>query len=112
MTTLPTLGLLSVVDGRLMGDIGQVYEVIGHFIGRPAFTHELPMFAEKVRPMIAAEFPELEAHKDEPWTDARDAALARYGEKVVAPPAWTGATRDQRSPLETLSAAIERARSQ
>lgn len=112
MSTLPTLGLLGVVDGRLMGDIGDVYQVIGHFIGRSAFTHELPMFAEKVRPMIVAEFPDMAGHKGQPWTDARDATLARHGETVEVPAVWAGATREESGPLETLPAALERARSQ
>lgn len=112
MTTLPTLGLLGVVDGRLMGDIGDVYQVISHFIGRDAFTHELPMFAEKVRPMILASFPDMAGFQAQPWTEARDATLARHGVAVEVPDDWAGATRDDRGPLKTLSAAMKRARAQ
>lgn len=112
MTQLPTLGLLGVVDGRLMGDIGDVYHVIGHFIGRPAFTHELPMFLVEVRPLIVAAFPDMAEYKGQPWMAARDATLARHGEMVEVPVDWEGATREEREPLETLSPAIERARAQ
>lgn len=112
MSTLPTLGLLSVVDGRLMGDMGDVYRVISHFIGREAFTHELPMFAEKARPMIAAHWPLMDAGRALEWQDVRDDVLRVYGETVEAPPEWEGALLETRTPLETLAPALQRARRQ
>ena len=112
MSILPTLGLLSIADGRLMGDIGDVYEVISLFIGRPAYTHELPMFADKLRPLIISRFPNMAGHKAKPWAEVRDATVALYGATVEVPDDWAGAAKEDRGPIETIVEAVARARRQ
>ena len=111
MTTLPTLGVLSIADGRLMGPRGttpatngieHVYAAMSHLIGRPAFTHDLAFYGKAAMQIVVADFPDM-AWREEPWTEARDRALNNYGEMVTVPDTWAGAIADDRGPISTLT---------
>lgn len=108
MAELPTLGMLSITDGRLMSDIGDVYEVVSHFIGRPAYTHELPGYAPAISKIVVAEFPGLAGDESRPWEALRDAAIAKHGERMIIPDAWAESIADGKRPMETLRDALIR----
>lgn len=67
--TFPLAQILSITTGRLMCDMGGVYEILNHITGDNLYTHVLPRAARFARPFIAEAFPELEAA----WT-AQNAA--------------------------------------
>lgn len=108
MAKLPTCGLLSIADGRLMDDIGQVYEVISFFIGRPAYTHELPRYGDMAEPIIESKYPDLTANKDLPWKAVREWALAKFGPTIDVPDAWKGSLADGKTVSENLIEALLR----
>ena len=103
---LPTLGLCAIVDGRLMGDIGEVYEVISHFIGRPTYTHELPKYSRLAAAQIAAAFPAMSGRENDPWQDVRAAVLAEYGASVDVPDEWAGSATDGKGPIANIADAM------
>lgn len=111
MAHLPTIGLLTVADGRLMGDIDTVYDVLGYFVGRHLMTHELPMYAERARPLIVAQFPDM-SRAEEGWEVVRDRAIALHGPAVEVPEAWKDALADGKDALTTFPEALERAKAQ
>ena len=60
-----TASVLSCVTGRLMGDIGGVYEVLGWMTGESLFTHQLPRVSREATPVILVAHPTLQAAIDE-----------------------------------------------
>lgn len=59
-----TFGLgivLSATTGRLLCDMGGVYEILNHMTGDNLFTHVLPRAFRFAAPLIKAQYPELEA---------------------------------------------------
>ena len=88
----PTTHVLSIVTGRLMGDIGGVYEVLNWMTGESLFTHQLPRVSYEAKPVIIAAIPALQRAVDEAdevttenWEKWRDAWLARYGATLAVP---------------------------
>ena len=61
----PLSGILGVTTGRLMGDIGELYEVLGFMTGGPVWTHELPAAARLAAPEIARQHPDLPTEADD-----------------------------------------------
>lgn len=57
----PTSGVLSTITGRLMGDIGEVYEVLNWMTGESVFTHQIPRISREAQPVIIAAHPQLAA---------------------------------------------------
>ncbi|WP_099863819.1 DUF7736 domain-containing protein [Pararhizobium haloflavum] len=104
---LPTIGLLSITDGRLMGDIGTVYEVLSHFVGRPVFTHEIPKYGRLARPIILKDFEQLDTTDCPDWQAARDWAVAHFGEEMEVPAGWAGVLADGKSPIENLNNIVD-----
>lgn len=110
--SFPISAVLSVVTGRLMGDIGEVYEVLNFMTGESLFTHQLPRVSREAAPVIIARHPSLQAAVDEAeqvtpenyreWlTRWRD----RYGE-AMAVPLLTIAEHQRIDPLSELSEKI------
>jgi len=55
-----TIGaVLSVTTGRLVCDIGDVYDILNHITGDNLFTHVLPRACRFAEPLILEAFPEL-----------------------------------------------------
>ena len=113
--TVPTLGLLSITDGRLMRDIGEVYKTFEPMAGRQVWTHELPGLARRlmatglVETLPAAFQPQNTEHLS--FAEARDSALAAHGETITLPEAFRGCLdMTKRNPVETLDDAIVAAR--
>lgn len=106
MTALPTLGLLSITDGRLMGDIGTVYKVVSFFIGRDAYTHELPKYGRMIEPILVEKWPDLAGDENTPWETVRDAALKKHGNAISVPDEWAGSLADGKGPIQNLTEAL------
>lgn len=66
--SFPTVVVVSVVTGRLLCPIGDLYDVLSHLVGRPVFTHEIPEACP-----VAQEFARLRAASPNP-KEAPDAA--------------------------------------
>lgn len=89
---LPTADVLSVVTGRLMGDIGGVYEVLNWMTSESLFTHQLPRVGREATPAILAAHPllqhainEAEQVTTENWEEWRDTWVYRYGAMLAIP---------------------------
>lgn len=59
MTNFPTHAVLSTCTGRLMGDIGGVYQVMSYMLGRDAYTHELAHYGKQAAEALRYAHPEL-----------------------------------------------------
>jgi hypothetical protein len=88
----PIGAVLSVVTGRLLCDIGGVYDVLNFMSGESLFTHQLPRVGEEAEPVILAMHPRLAAAKDEAeqvnrdnWRDWLATWTDRYGETIAVP---------------------------
>ena len=88
----PIHAVLSTVTGRLMGDIGGVYEVLSWMTGESVFTHQLPRISREAQPVIVAAHPSLQQAIDEAEQVNRDNSLEwlatwtqRYGETLAVP---------------------------
>jgi hypothetical protein len=51
--------VLSVAGGKLMCDIGMVYDILNFMTGDNLFTHQLPRAAEECRPSLLKQHPFL-----------------------------------------------------
>lgn len=85
--------VLTVTTGRLLCDIGQVYDVLGYMTGEPLMTHQLPRASRECEGPILAQHPDLAAIEVPEW--ANDAATVErfllslrssYGESRVLQP--------------------------
>lgn len=88
---MPTVDVLSTITGRLIGEIGGVYEVLNWMTGESVFTHQLPRMRE-ARPVMVAAHPSLQQAIDEAeqvnpgnWKEWRDRWLDRYGPTISVP---------------------------
>lgn len=105
----PIGAVLSVVTGRLLCDIGGVYDVLNFMSGESLFTHQLPRVGEEAEPIILALHPQLAAAKDESdqvngenWRDWLATWKARYGE-TIAVPQMTIAEHERIDPMSELA---------
>lgn len=100
----PTHGVLSATTGRLMGDIGGLYEVGSYLLGRPIFTHELGYYCKPMAERLAAAHPELPTHATkENWQAVRDAFIAEHGETFALNPSLAGSLSDDENAISTLA---------
>lgn len=51
----PTAGVMSTVTGRLMGDIGDVYQVLNWMTGESVYTHQIPRICREAVPIMRVE---------------------------------------------------------
>lgn len=92
MKEFATRDVLSTVTGRLMGDIGGVYEVLNWMTGESLFTHQLPRVAKEARPVLVAAHPSLQRAIDEAeqvttenFQEWRQIWEDRYGPTIAVP---------------------------
>lgn len=104
-----TADVLSTITGRLMGEIGGVYEVLNWMTGESVFTHQLPRISREARPVIVEMHPHLqqaidEAHQITPenWRQWRSAWEDRYG-PTIAVPKFMADTHERIDPLSELA---------
>lgn len=55
----PIGAILTVTTGKLMCDIGQVYELLNFMTGDNLFTHQLPRVSKECAPVITRQHPHL-----------------------------------------------------
>lgn len=104
-----TRDVLSTITGRLMGDIGGVYEVLNWMTGESVFTHQLPRIGREATPVVVAAHPALQQAIDEAeqvnqgnYAQWRQTWEDRYG-PTIAVPKFTAATRESIDPMSELA---------
>lgn len=105
----PTRDVLSTVTGRLMGEIGGVYEVLNWMTGESVYTHQIPRISREATPVVLNLHPELqeaitEAEQVNPenvfaW---RDTWEKRYGLTITVPK-MTIAEHERIDPVSELA---------
>lgn len=106
----PTAAVLSTVTGRLICEIGGVYEVLNWMTGESVFTHQIPRIGREAEPVIIAAHPQLrEATREaalvtsENWEEWRDRWIERYGAEIAVPK-MTAAEHKAIDPITELHA--------
>ncbi len=64
----PTCAVLSAITGRLVCDIGSVYEVLNFMTGESLFTHQLPRVSREAWAFMVKKRPDLQQAYDEAKT--------------------------------------------
>lgn len=107
--TFPTAVELSTITGRLICDIGGIYEVLNWMTGESVFTHQLPRIGREAEPVILAAHPHLreavsEAKQVTPenWQHWRDLWIDRYGPEIAVPK-MTAAEHERIDPMSELA---------
>lgn len=110
----PTEDVLGVITGRLLGDIGGIYEVQSWMTGESVFTHQLPRVSREATPVILAFHPHLQSAIDEAeyvspdnWQEWRDKWIDRFGPEISVPKMST----DQHERIDPLSELVEKVHS-
>lgn len=106
----PTAAVLSTITGRLLCDIGGIYEVLNWMTGESVYTHQLPRIGREAEPVILAAHPQLrdaigeaEHVTPENWQEWRDRWLLRYGPEIAVPK-MTAAEHKAIDPISELQA--------
>lgn len=109
MKEFATRDVLSTITGRLMGDIGGVYEVLNYMTGEDVFTHQLPRISREATPVVIAAHPQLQQAIDEAeqvnqenYQHWRQTWEDRYG-PTIAVPKFTEATHERIDPMSELA---------
>lgn len=107
----PAWQVLSITTGRLLGDIGGVYEILNWMSGDELFTHQLPRVMKEAAPVIVALHPALSAATAEAeqvtgenYKQWLATWVERYGETITVPKL----TRDQHERIDPLSELAEK----
>ena len=111
MTTkeFPTRDVLSTITGRLMGEMGGVYEVLNWMTGESVYTHQIPRISREAQPAILALHPDLEPTiaeaeqvTQENYLTWRTTWEERYGATITVPK-MTIAEHERIDPLSELA---------
>jgi hypothetical protein len=104
-----TASVLSTITGRLVSDIGAVYEVCNWMTGESVFTHQLPRIGREARPVIVAAHPQIQQALDEAenvttdnWRQWLQTWEDRYG-PTISVPKFTAETHESIDPLSELA---------
>jgi hypothetical protein len=104
-----TRDVMSVVTGRLMGQMSGIYEVLNWMTGESCFTHQLPRISKEARPVVVAAHPALQQAIDEAeqvnqenYAEWRQTWEDRYG-PTIAIPKFTAATHESIDPMSELA---------
>ena len=104
-----TRDVLSTITGRLMGDIGGVYEVLNWMTGESVFTHQLPRIGREATPVLVAAHPALQQAVDEAeqvtqenYQEWRQTWEGRYG-LTIAVPKFGADTHERIDPMSELA---------
>lgn len=105
----PTADVLSAITGRLMGEIGGVYEVLNWMTGESVYTHQLPRIGREATPVVLALHPELSQAVEEAeqvnrdnWQTWRAMWETRYGPTITVPK-FSAGTHERIDPLSELA---------
>lgn len=107
----PTVDVLGCVTGRLLSDIGGIYQVLNWMTDSSLYTHQLPRVCREAVPVVLAIHPHLSeaiveaehvtAENFQTW---RDLWLDRYGPEIAVP----RMTEDQHERIDALSELAEK----
>lgn len=104
-----TRDVLSTVTGRLMGDMGGIYEVLNWMTGESVFTHQIPRISREAVPVILAMHPALQQAIDESeqvtqenYATWRETWEDRYG-PAIAIPKFNADTHESIDPMSELA---------
>lgn len=107
----PTADVLGAITGRLMGDIGGIYEVLGWMTDGPVWTHQLPRIGKEAAPVVLAMHPHLAKAFEEAdlidrdnWREWLQTWLDRYGPEITVP----RMTTDQHERIDPVSELAEK----
>jgi hypothetical protein len=83
--------VLSITDGHLFTDIGNVYKILNFMTGDDLFTHQLPRAMDECAPVIVKQYPHLSEFKTNPGTiknfkDVLKQAIEKYGNEFEIEP--------------------------
>lgn len=108
---LPTADVLGVVTGRLLGNIGGIYQVLDWMTGESVYTHQIPRICGEAAPVLLALHPQLAEAVIESERVNRDNArewlatwTARYGEAIAVPKL----SADQHERIDPVSELVEK----
>lgn len=107
----PTEAVISAITGRLICEIGGVYEVLSWMTDGPVWTHQLPRVGREAWPVVTAMHPHLdvlavesEAVTVETWQAWRDSCIDRFGPMIAVP----RMNSDQHERIDPLSELAEK----
>lgn len=101
--TFETHGILSATTGILMGDIGALYAVASFLLDRPAYTHDLAFYGERMRAALTIAHHDLPTEATgENWQQVRDTYIGQHGATMELNPALKGVLADDKDPITTL----------
>lgn len=92
--TFPIDAVMSTLTGILVSEsgIGCVYEVLSWMTGESVYTHQIPRISREARPVLLAEFPNMQTAIDEAqqvsgenWRDWLAVWTERYGTEIPVP---------------------------
>lgn len=91
MKTFDLGTVLSITTGKLLTDIGNVYEILGYMVGGSLFTHQLPEASDVCKPVILAKYPQLEFIDsfwvgERNWKEFLDEQIALFGNEFEIEP--------------------------
>lgn len=104
-----THAVLSTCTGKLLGDIGGVYEVTSYLIGRSAFTHELAFYGRRAAAALKAGIPALPTDEDakhvtgENYRQFVAGWVEKLGAEVDLPESLRECLADDRGAVDTLT---------
>lgn len=108
----PTADVLSTITGRLLGEVGGVYEVLNWMTGESVYTHQLPRIGREATPVVIAAHPELQAAVDESehvnpdnYQAWRDLWIDRYG-PTISVPKFTIAEHERIDPISEAAETV------
>lgn len=85
----PTADVLSTITGRLMGDIGGIYTVLGWMTGESVYTHQIPRIRKEacaamlaLRPDLVRAVNEADQVNRDNWRGWLATWTARYGDTI------------------------------
>jgi thiamine pyrophosphate-dependent acetolactate synthase large subunit-like protein len=109
MKEFATCDVLSTITGRLIGNMGGIYEVLNYMTGESVFTHQLPRIGREATPVVVAAHPQLQQAIDEAeqvnqenWQQWRQTWEDRYG-MTISVPQFTEATHERIDPISELA---------
>lgn len=108
MAHFPTHAVLSTCTGRLMGDIGGVYQVMSYMLGRDAYTHELAHYGKQAAAALQAAHPGLPGEDDfehvngDNVHDVLDTWIAKLGPTIDLDASLSECLADDRDAIDVL----------
>ena len=111
-----TDAVLGTSTGRLLGDIGGIYQVISFLIGRAAYTHDLAFYGKRASAALKLAIPDLPVEADaahvtkENFLECLAAWERQFGKEIDLPESLRECLADGKGPVETLSQMVDPAK--